>query len=119
MGAWILLALAIALEVAATTCLKLSDGFVRWQWGVASIALYSACFWVFAPALRTIPLGVAYAVWAGAGIVAVAAIGTFGFGQKLGAPQWLFMTMVLVGAVGLRLTTSDAPPVAAPEERTS
>ena len=60
-----------------------------------------------APALKSIPVGVAYAIWAGVGIVAVAAIGTVAFGQKLGAAQLGFMAMILVGAVGLRLTTGD------------
>lgn len=110
MGAWTLLAVAIALEVTATSFLKLSDGFAKWHWGVASILLYSACFWVFAPALKTIPIGVAYAVWAGVGIVAVAAIGTVAFGQKLGLAQLLFVAMVLVGAVGLRVTSSEEGP---------
>lgn len=107
MGAWTLLAIAIALEVAATTCLKLSDGFAKWPWGVASICLYSACFWVFAPALKSIPIGVAYAIWAGVGIACVAVIGVVGFGQKLGAPQFGFMALIMIGAIGLRLTTAD------------
>ena len=105
MTAWILLGLAILLEVTATTFLKLSDGFARWQWGAASLLLYSACFWVLAPVLKAIPIGVAYAIWAGVGIVAVALIGTVAFGQRLGLAQLGFMAMVLTGAVGLRLTT--------------
>jgi len=109
MGAWALLAVAIAFEIAATACLKLSDGFARWQWGVASIALYWVCFGALALALRTIPIGIAYAIWAGVGIVAVAGIGMAAFGQKLGTLQLVFMGMILVGAVGLRLTTPEAP----------
>lgn len=107
MTAWLLLAVAIALEVTATTFLKLSDGFAKWQWGVASIMLYSACFWVMAPAFKVIPIGVAYAIWAGVGIVAVATIGFLGFGQKLGAPQLGFMALIVIGAVGLRMTTPE------------
>ncbi len=110
MGAWTLLAIAIAFEIAAIACLKLSDGFAKWQWGVASIALYWVCFGALALALRTIPVGIAYAIWAGVGIVAVAAIGMTAFGQKLGPVQLLFMAMILVGAVGLRLTTPEGKP---------
>ena len=105
MSAWIYLALAIALEVAATFFLKLSDGFEKPQWGVLSIAFYSACFWVLAPALKTIPVGVAYAIWAGIGIAAAGAIGAFAFGERLGPLQLAFVAMIMVGAVGLRLTT--------------
>lgn len=107
MSAWTLLVMAIAFEVAATSCLKLSDGFIRWQWGAASIVLYWACFAALGLALKTIPIGIAYAIWAGIGIVAVAAIGMTAFGQKLGPLQLLFMAMILVGAVGLRLTTPE------------
>lgn len=107
MNPWIYVGLAIGLEIAGTALLKLSDGFARWQWGMLSIACYSACFWLLAPALKSLPMGVVYAVWAGVGIVAVAGIGATFFGQRLGAAQLGFMAMVLVGAVGLRLTTSE------------
>ena len=113
MGAWTFLAIAILFEIAATTCLKLSDGFAKWHWAAASIGLYWVCFGALALALKAIPLGVAYAIWAGIGIVAVAAIGVLAFGQKLGPLQLLFMAMILVGAVGLRLTTSEPSPAKA------
>jgi len=74
--------------------------------GRASLALYSACFWVLAPALKTIPVGIAYAIWAGVGIAAAGAIGAFAFGERLGPLQLTFVAMIMVGAVGLRLTTS-------------
>lgn len=106
MTAWLYLAAAIGLEIAATFCLKLSNGFEKAMWGMASIALYSACFWVLAPALKTIPVGVAYAIWAGVGIAAAGAIGALAFGEKLGPLQLAFVAMIIVGAVGLRLTTS-------------
>ena len=105
MGPWMFLACAIALEVAATFFLKLSNGFEKIHWGMASIALYSACFWVLAPALKLIPVGVAYAIWAGVGILAAAVLSLFVFGDKLGLPQMFFIGLILIGAVGLRLTT--------------
>lgn len=107
MNAWAFLAAAIAIEIAATFCLKLSNGFERWGWGVASLALYSACFWVLAPALKTIPVGIAYAIWAGVGIAAAGAIGAFAFGEKLGPLQLAFIALIMVGAVGLRMTTNE------------
>lgn len=108
MNAWIFLAIAIALEVTGTFFLKLSNGFEKWQWGTLSILCYSACFWVLAPAMKMLPVGVVYAIWAGVGIVAAAAIGVFAFDEKLGAIQYLCIAMVLIGAVGLRLTTQSA-----------
>lgn len=105
MNAWFYLGLAIALEVAATFFLKLSSGFEKWWWGTISIALYSACFWVFAPALKVIPVGVAYAIWAGVGILAAAFLSLVIFGDRLGMVQILFIALILIGAIGLRLTT--------------
>lgn len=105
MAAWAYLAVAIMLEILATTLLKLSDGFAKWHWGVLSIMLYSACFWVLAPALKTLPVGVVYAIWSGAGIVAITLIGVFFFDERLALLQFLFIAMILIGAVGLQLTT--------------
>ncbi|MCB2080277.1 MAG: multidrug efflux SMR transporter [Novosphingobium sp.] len=105
MNAWFLLGLAIALEVAGTLMLKLSDGFTKVHFGLMAIGLYGLCFWVFAPALKVLPVGVAYAVWSGAGIVAATAIGYALFGEQLGMARLLFIAMILAGAVGLQMTT--------------
>ncbi len=105
MNAWIYLMLAISLEIAATLFLKLSDGFARWQWGMASIFLYSACFWVLAPALKVLPVGVVYALWAGLGIIGATILGLVLFNERLSVVQYGFVALILVGAVGLRLTT--------------
>jgi small multidrug resistance pump len=107
-SAWAFLAAAIALEIAGTFLLKLSGGFERWQWGALSIACYAGCFWMLAPAVKVIPVGVAYAIWAGVGIVAAAVLGVFAFGERLGAVQLLCIALVLIGAVGLQLTTAKA-----------
>ena len=105
MTAWLFLAGAIALEVAGTFLLKLSNGFEDWRWGVLSIACYSACFWFLAPAMKVLPVGVVYAIWAGVGIVAASLIGVFAFDERLGAIQYFFIALVLTGAIGLNLTT--------------
>ena len=104
--AWLFLLLAIALEVTGTFLLKLSNGFENWKWGALSIVCYSLCFWALAPAMKVLPVGVVYAIWAGVGIVAAALIGLLAFGERLGPAQLACVAMVLVGAVGLRLTTS-------------
>ena len=82
MNAWFFLALAITLEVSGTFLLKLSNGFEKWQWGALSIACYSACFWVLAPAMKVLPVGVVNAIWAGVGIVAAAIIGVAPFDES-------------------------------------
>ena len=103
--AWVLVSIAIALEVSGTFLLKLSNGFEKWHWGSLSIACYAACFWALAPAMKVLPVGIVYAIWAGVGIVAAALIGTFAFGERLGPVQLGFIALVLIGAIGLRLTT--------------
>ena len=106
MSAWIFLVLAIAFEVTGTFFLKLSSGFEKWHWGVLSIISYSASFWFLAPAMKIIPVGIVYAIWAGIGIVAASIIGVFVFSEHLGLLQYTFIAMILIGAVGLNMTTT-------------
>ncbi|WP_298302641.1 multidrug efflux SMR transporter [uncultured Erythrobacter sp.] len=107
MNAWIFLAIAITLEVAGTFLLKLSNGFEKWEWGLASIACYSACFWALPPAMKILPVGIVYAIWSGVGIVAASLIGLFAFDERLGAIQFVFIAMILIGAVGLNLSVQN------------
>lgn len=109
MNAWVLLAIAIIFEIAGTSLLKASDGFARWGLGAASIACYWVCFGFLAVAIKSIPVGVAYAIWSGAGIVAIAVIGFIVFRQNLSLMQIAFIALILVGAVGLNLTTNETP----------
>jgi multidrug transporter EmrE-like cation transporter len=105
MNAWILLAIAIGFEIAGTSLLKASDGFTRWGLGMASMACYWVCFGFLAAAIKTIPVGVAYAIWSGVGIVAIALIGWVVFRQSLTLVQTGCIMLILVGAIGLNLTT--------------
>ncbi len=107
-NAWALLLGAIALEVISTSLLNASQGMTRWGYGVAAMAGYGMCFWLLAFAMTRIPMGVAYAVWSGVGIVAIAAIGWIVFRQSLSWAQIAFMGLILVGAIGLNLTTVRA-----------
>lgn len=105
MNVWGVLALAIGFEVLGTSLLKHSDGFAKWYWGMLAITSYSFSFWFLAAVLKEIPMGVAYAIWAGAGIVAITTIGLFVFGQKLNLIQFACIGLIAVGAVGLNITT--------------
>ncbi|MGA5703593.1 DMT family transporter [Peterkaempfera bronchialis] len=103
---YLLLALAIAAEVCATTCLKLTDGFSRLLPTVAVAAGYVLSFVLLGRALKDIPVSVAYAVWSGVGTAAVAAIGAAAFGEPLGRPQWLGIALVVLGVVVLNVRGS-------------
>ena len=120
---WLLLFAAIVLEVTATSLLNASAGMTRWGYGVAAIFCYSLCFWLLAFAMTRIPMGIAYAIWSGVGIVAIATIGWIVFRQNLTAAQLGFIALILIGAIGLNVTTTrpdasagvSAQPGAAPE----
>lgn len=105
MTGWTFLGVAIFFEILATTALKVSDGLAKWQWAALSILLYAICFLFLAPALKTIPVGIAYALWSGVGIIAMAMLGVLFFDQKLSMMQVGCIALVLVGAIGLRVTT--------------
>ena len=105
MGAWGYLFVAILLEIAATFFLKLSHGFERWSFGALSLATYGLCFWVMAPALKVIPVGVAYAIWSGLGIIGATLLGFLVFREVLSLVQVGFIALILIGAVGLKVTT--------------
>lgn len=96
------LGLAIGCEVVATSALKASDGLQRWQPAMLVVAGYVAAFYCLGQALRHIPIGVAYAIWSGVGIVAVSAIGYVLFQQKLQATHWLGIGLIALGVVVLQ-----------------
>lgn len=103
MSAWLYLSVAIAFEIAGTFFLKLSDGFTNWTWGSVAVLCYWLCFAAFAPALRDLPVGVVYAVWAGLGIVGGVMLGLFVFDEYLRPLQYACIALIGLGAVGLRL----------------
>lgn len=100
---WLFLAVAILSEVAATSALKASEGFTKLWPSLLVIAGYAVAFYFLALTLRTIPVGVAYAVWSGVGIVLISAIGWFLFDQKLDAPAVVGITLIISGVVVLNL----------------
>ncbi|MWV27759.1 QacE family quaternary ammonium compound efflux SMR transporter [Erythrobacter sp. GH3-10] len=105
MNAWVLLLAAIALEVVSTSLLNASQGLTRWRYGLPAMAGYGVCLWLLAMAMTRIPMGVAYAVWSGVGIVAISLIGWTVFRQNLSLAQTGFMALILIGAIGLNLST--------------
>lgn len=100
---WIYLAIAIVAEVIATSCLKPSEGFTRLWPSVAVVTGYGLAFFFLSLTLRTLPVGVTYAVWSGVGIVLVATVGWLAFGQRLDAPAVIGMAMIIGGVAVLNL----------------
>ena len=100
---WTLLAIAIVAEVIATSALKASDGFSRLLPACLTVAGYAIAFYLLAIALKTIPVGIAYAVWSGAGIVAIALIGYLVFGQALDIAGFIGIGLILAGVLVLNV----------------
>ena len=93
------LVIAILAEVVGTSALKASNGFTVWGPSVVVVVAYGASFYFLALALRTIPVGVAYAIWSGVGIVLIAVIGWFVFRQALDAAAIVGMGLILAGVI--------------------
>lgn len=105
---YLYLALAILLEVRGSSFLKLSDGFTKWLPSSIVIISYVACFYFFSMALRAIPLGIAYAIWAGLGIVITAAISVVVFKQRLDLPAIIGMSFIILGVVIMNFFSKTA-----------
>lgn len=103
MNQWFLLTIAILIEVLATSMLKLSDGFTRLIPSLISIVGYTISFYCLALTLRTIPVGIAYAIWSGAGIVCVSLIAWVKFSQKLDLAALAGMGLIIVGVLIINL----------------
>ena len=102
---WLLLSGAIGVEIVATTSLKLSDGMARLEFLAGALVLYGVSFVLLAMALKIIPVGTAYAIWSGIGTAAIATIGIIWFSEALTASRLLFIALIIIGAIGLQVTT--------------
>lgn len=106
MKSWLFLSIAIVGEVIATSSLKSSEGFTRLLPSLLVVAGYGVAFYFLSLSLKTIPVGIAYAVWAGLGIVLVAGIGWLLHGQKLDAWALLGMSLIISGVAVLNLLSN-------------
>lgn len=97
------LALAIILEVIGTTALKASDGFTKLAPGSLTVICYAASFFLLSLTLRTIPTGIAYAIWSGCGIVLISLMGWIIFGQRLDAAAMAGMGLIVAGVIVINL----------------
>lgn len=103
MPSWLYLAGAISFEIVATSALKASEGFTRPLPTVIVIAGYVAAFYCLSLALRTIPMGVAYAIWSGIGIVVISIVGLVIYRQRLDLPALAGIALILAGTIVINL----------------
>ncbi|MFH9980706.1 DMT family transporter [Streptomyces sp. NPDC017179] len=100
---YVMLAGAIAAEVAATTAMKYSDGFSRFGPSLVTVVGYVLSFVLLAQTLKTVSIGTAYAIWSGIGTAAVAALGLMLFGEGLGLAKIAGILLIILGVVVLSL----------------
>ena len=97
------LALAIGTEVVATTAVKLSDGFSRLLPVLVVVVGYGISFWAMSIALKTIPLGIVYAIWSGVGTAAIVLIGWLAFRESLDAVKLGGIAIIMAGVLLLNV----------------
>jgi small multidrug resistance pump len=108
MNAYIFLAIAIAAEVVATTSMKALDGFNKPLPLLLVVAGYGIAFWMLSLVVKTIPVGIAYAIWAGMGIVLVSIAAVFLYQQRLDLPAMLGMALIVSGVVVIQVFSQSA-----------
>jgi small multidrug resistance pump len=102
------LAIAILAEVIATSALKSSNGFSRLWPSVITVIGYGVAFYGLSLTLRTVPLGLAYALWSGVGIVLITAIAWIAFKQTLDTPALVGVGLILAGVLVINLFSKSA-----------
>ena len=103
MNSYIFLGIAIIAETAGTSLMKISEGFTKLWPSLGTAASYAVAFYFLSLTLKSIPVGIAYAIWSGVGIVLIATIGWLRFGQKLDAAGFAGMGLIIAGVVVLNL----------------
>ncbi|MCU0943291.1 MAG: SMR family transporter [Hydrogenophaga sp.] len=103
MNAWLLLAIAICAEVVGTTALKASAGFTRLWPALLVAAGYGTAFYCLSLVVKTIPLGIAYAVWSGLGIVLITLLAWAFYGQRIDLAGYIGMGLIVAGVLVLNV----------------
>lgn len=100
---FVYLAVAIVAEVIATSMLKASDGFTRLAPSLVAVLGYEIAFYFLSLCLRTMPVGIAYAIWSGVGIVLLALVGLLWFRQALDPPAVIGLGLIIAGVAVINL----------------
>ncbi|WP_334176235.1 multidrug efflux SMR transporter [Pseudoxanthobacter sp.] len=103
--AYLYLALAIVAEVIGTSALKASEQFTRLGPTIITAIGYGAAFWLLSLSLRQIPVGVAYAMWSGLGVVLIASVGVVLYGEKLDLAAIVGFALIIAGCLVLNLVS--------------
>lgn len=105
---YLYLVIAVAAETIGTTALQASSQFTKFWPSVIVVLAYAVAFYFLGVVLKYIPVGIAYAIWSGLGIVLIALIGLAVFGQRLDAPALIGLAMIIGGIVIIQLFSKSA-----------
>ena len=104
---WVYLLLAIVSEVVATSALKSSESFSRLWPSVLTVVGYGVAFYLLSLTVREMPVGIAYAIWSGVGIVLVSLAAVVLFGQKLDLPALIGMGLIVAGVIVINVCSKS------------
>jgi small multidrug resistance pump len=105
---YIYLLIAILSEVTATTALKASEQFTRLWPSVIVVLGYASAFYFMSLTLKSIPVGISYAIWSGVGIILISITGYFFYHQKLDTPAMIGMAFIIAGVLIINLFSKSA-----------
>jgi quaternary ammonium compound-resistance protein SugE len=105
MHAWILLGLAGLAEIGWVIALKYSEGFTKPAASVVTVVALAVSMVLLGWAVKTLPIGTAYAVWTGIGAAGAAIAGLYLFGESANAMRLLCIVLIIAGVAGLKLST--------------
>ncbi len=101
---WIYLFIAIIMEVAGTTSMKLSEGFSKPLPSISIFIFYGFSFTFLTLALKALPIGITYAIWAAAGTALITLVGIIWFGESLNMLKILSLLLIIIGVAGLHVS---------------
>lgn len=105
--AWFDLFIAGIFEVVWSTCLKYSHGFTNVMFTVLTFIGMGFSFWFLAHAVKSLPMGTAYAIWTGIGALGAVIVGVVLFKEQVTLVRLFFVAMLLTGIIGLKLTSGQ------------
>ncbi len=108
MNGYVWLGLAIVAEVIGTSTLKASEGFTRPVPSLVTAVGYGFAFWCLSHSMKTVPVGVGYAIWSGVGIVLITAIAWVAFKQRLDVPALAGMGLIVAGVLVINLFSKSS-----------
>ena len=108
MSGYLYLAIAIVAEVIATTALKAVEGFSKPLPLALVVLCYGIAFWMLSLVMKSIPVGITYAIWSGLGIVLISIAGLLVYGQKLDLAALLGITLIIAGVLVIQLFSGSS-----------